>query len=767
MSETVEDSATPTDSKKDTSPGKVKLPLGAKTVSVNVRFSVARIEPDIDGVFLANKAATTIGSAAARSETDLHITGCEHAAASLLTSKPKTMELTSHEKMSGFYEYEGMSGEKTLLVPNRTRLNITTSRVAVGIDGSVVNTMSGQASVALDAIINTQMQRCSSVVPVVYANWMDFSSVVEVSNVKFIDSTTDKEYDSVTFFDNPDVNESCKRAAEALEDVYNQSTETRKAVVFKLAPPLSKSVMRVPFGVDGTTYDLCASVVSRPISMERQTFESMVVSAMKLETNWDNETYGRFMTECSRPGIAASRWSSAAANALSTVVNIVCPYRIDGRVVLTPTGLQMTAAESWKAEASRTVYQTADDCDGSNAHGCAALHDARIVAADKNLAALYPATACFANAFSLHYVGSCVLAANAGTAGNAGKNGEAHVAGHAITLALPRSMVLEALLTGAMSSTQGRSAVESEQLVTSLRSLWGTAMFSQQEIDAMSSEDAEIVSNLDIFLKLHRNASLGDMEALAVEGTSPVSPSLLYSRSPSDRISRRRVARADKKLADKIGPSVARAITQLDVGASNVETDHVFYGYMVEFIVSPHEEIFKDEKLRTAGYATSQFVFAQTHMTSEAGATPKDLATGNFALLPLWKVNSKTGADFDVALKEVQANTMPMRRGVTTMDSDTTEIYTANIKSLMKLHEEASSRYDTNKDTPKSQFIFAMATLMGNKYAVEVFVNRLRKMAVEDREIAVSVDVQPMPTVLFNSEGKDVGKFVVVNAELL
>ena len=109
------------------------------------------------------------------------------------------------------------------------------------------------------------------------------------------------------------------------------------------------------------------------------------------------------------------------------------------------------------------------------------------------------------------------------------------------------------------------------------------------------------------------------------------------------------------------------------------------------------------------------------------------MATSNFSFLPLWKVNQKTGADFDAALHEVQRNTMPRRKGLQTMDEDTSNIYKTNINALQKLHAEASSHYDTKKDATKSQFIFANATLMNNRNATQVFVDRLTDLALKDR----------------------------------
>jgi len=742
------------------------IPTDAIPVAPVVQFKASRIEPDLDGVFLQNKASTTIGSAAARGDTDFHMSGCQRAVGMLLTSSPESVVLTLDEHASGCFENVKRGTGATLYVSNRTRINMTTSHIAVGIDGTVVDTMSGQASSAVDSMLDAQIQRCSSVIPAVYANWIGFSAVLDVSQLTFKNPKTGREYDTMVLYNDDNHNQACKRAAIVMEDLYNQATAIRNEVVFTPAPQLSKVVMRVPFGIDGSTYDLCSSVVSRPISLDRISFESLMASTMRFETNGDVAKFKSFMKECASPGITASRWSGAVANALSTFVSSICPYRIDGRTILTPNGMQMTATECWKAEAARTKVETADDCEGDAAHVTSVVSDARLVALDKTLAAEFPVTACIANAMSLHFVGICVLAANAGNAGDAGKKGESNIAGHAIPMAIPRSLAFESMITGVMSSTQGRGAKESKSVVDSLSDMWHAAMFTPEELAAMPDEDVAILKNKLQFSNLHQNAEFGEMEVLAIEGTSPVSPSLLYSRDVQDRISRRRVARGDKKISALVGATVARMITQLDVGASTVETKNVFYGSMVEFILSPHEEIFKNTELRKANRATAQFVICEPDDTRNAGVTPEKMATHNFALLSLWTVGTEAAADLEVAFAEVQRNTMPMRDGLTTLDATTSDTYKHNINILRELNTHGSKYYGNSDTNSMAQYIFAIATLVHNKHSVQVFVDKLR-LLVDDKKVAVSIDIDSMKNFILDVNGDDVGKFVVVNVESL
>ena len=737
-------------------------PDASPASNVALRFYAARIEPDLDGSFLSNKAATTIGAAAARAETDLHVTGCHHATSALLTTKPLKLTILLNGAMSGIYE-SNTDGIRTLHASNRMRMNMTASRVAVGIDGSIVNTMSGQASVSLDSIFETKTQHCSAVVPMVYANWLDFSSVVEISSATFVDATTEEEISAVIFTNDEKFNATSKRAGEVLEQVYNDATKLRSMVVFKPAPPLSKSVMRVPFGIDGTTYDLCASVISRPASHDRKTFESFAQHVMGLSLGFDEQKRTDFLTECKLPGMQASRWSSHVANAMSIYVSSICSYRIDGRTLLTPQGMAMTPAESWKAEASRTGVQSSDDCDGSMAACTSALHAAALVAADEEMAKAFPYTACMANAMAMHVVGGFVLAANAGHAGEAGKNVKA-VAGHAIAGALPKSQVLSALVAGALSASTHKDSDDVEALIGKLKPMWLGAMFTASELERMTNEDRALVIDYEAFKDVHKRVPDNHMASLAMEGTSPVTPSYFFSPNVQERLTRQRQARETNEIVKLIGPNVARTLTQLDVSATNSQRGHIFYSSMVEFLISPSSPLFRNAALRKQGFATAQFVLARPRQPNQAGASPMELALSDFALLSLWRLGSEDAAAMDNAMAEVQRNTLPSRGGPDKLDKMQTIIYTANLARLKAVHDTMSTGYSPTSTNPKIQSIFAIGTLIHNQHAVDAYAQSLE---AQRGKIAISIDILPMPHVIVDHAGKDVGVFVVVNVEQL
>jgi hypothetical protein len=713
---------------------------------VVLKCDAARLEPDLDGAVLSTPSVALL-NVAARAETDFHVTGSPYAVSALLTDAPTELVVPLDTDGASLRIEDGV-----LVVPDRTSFNVTASRMGLGINGTVVNTMSAQSSSPLSDLL----ERGYKTIPLSYVNFGEFSAVLELGNIRFVNATTGEEFETVRFEEDADVDARMSAAGDVLESVYNQAGRTREKVVFAPAPSLTKSVMAVPFGVDGSGYDLASSVVSRPISLDREAFEQFAKQCIALEAGFDDSTMDRFYADCKRPGLLASRWCGAVANAMSTLVSMQTPYRVDGRAVMTPTGPVVTQTESWKAEASRTSACTADDCEGSGTHANAALHDAANVASDAALAADFPTIAAFANAMSLHYVGIGVLAANAGHAEDAGKHGKEAVAGHAIALAVPRSMVLKSMLIGLNTATKEREP--SDGFVSDMTQAYSKAIFTDDEVSRMSPEDQVELRDLDGLPTLHDRLCCGDITPLAIEGTSPISPSILYSTNSEGRKHRAERARNSAKIAQKIGPSIARSINQLDVTPTDPDR-HGFYQSFVEFLMSPSCPLMQSKELREKGFATSQLVFASPVDVTVAGATPKEIATGEFSFLSLWRLGKEDAETMDDALREVRLNTMPKREGMMRLDAHSSEGYKKSIDCLRSLNQ-ASSTDRVNDDEHNVRFIVSQSALMNNQVAVETFCNKISGLG---EGYVTRSRVVHMPDSIVDAEGEDVGHFVVVD----
>ena len=724
------------------------------------RFLSTRNEADVDGVFLAAKQNATLGPAAARSVTDFHCTGSLCSESALVAEKATEINITLSKD-----SYTLSEDRKTMKLSDRTRLNVTSSRTAVAVDGTIGRIMSGQVSVALDEAFAQDNKGVGYNINLVYANWADISCVVQVSKPQIIDSRTGISIPNIEFVVQQETDEACQSAETILEAVYNSGMQTREVVIFEPAPSLTKTVMRVPFGINGSTFDFSCNVVDRPPSLSRRTFESIANAVMLSELSMDANEVDLMKTQCSSPSIDATKWASNVANCMSTIVNLCCPYRVDGVTKLLPDGISLVAAESWKAEASRDELRMMDDCDGSAALVSSQLYDAIHVARSKDLSQRFPMVAAFANAMAHHSVGVCVLSANAGKADDAGKDGKQAVAGHAIALAIPKTDMLTALVTGLVATLQEKPHDATTDALEDLAPKWANGLYHAKDIERMPVEERAVLQSYDRLMKMsERLPDDAGFVPLSMEGTSPVSPSTLAPKDDLDRLKRKKLGKLDKEVESMLGPSVTRNVTQLDVDPNS--DDHIFYKEFVEILFPlRHNPMFENRDIRERGFATGQFVFTNATNPRRAGVSPNATASRSYALLPVWKMNTTEANVVDVAIAEAFSNAMPMRnaRKGTVLNARDATTHAHNIKSLSDLNTSkvgsSLASHSSDDDKHVVQHIVPFATLMGNAHAIDTFVSRIKSL----KNVDAFVDVVDAPGILTDVDGNDIGKFVSVN----
>ena len=135
--------------------------------------------------------------------------------------------------------------------------------------------------------------------------------------------------------------------------------------------------------------------------------------------------------------------------ALSALAAWAYPYKVDGVQTVTTTGLVMEQSEWWPADATRQLGFFSDDCDGSAGLSASVLRLAETVARESTDGmARFPAIRAVHHTLGLFYCsGTAILAANASHASEA--DDESHeIGGHAILIALPKDVVLQALDRG-------------------------------------------------------------------------------------------------------------------------------------------------------------------------------------------------------------------------------------------------------------------------------------------------------------------------------
>ena len=408
--------------------------------------------------------------------------------------------------------------QKTLHINPRARLNVTCSRTAPGIDGTIVDTMSGQGSVRIHELfarVETsederarQERKAASdkggpalverqrvvQIPCYYSGWGKHSAVVAVSNARvlhrnspvapfvplnvctalddlidLIDTPFDASAGHAIFYANPKLDAYLQDVEVTLTAAFQSAMNRRKEIVYASSPFMTKSVARVPVGLNACGYVLSSLCNDVPAAFDLPVVEKIYAFALKttLErahvttAGGTNEKAAAAMQEVAafgklddKPALAQAygvtkRHHLELGTALSVYQGLIKPYRLDGTPVLLPTGLQMVEAESWLLEPNRSCL-SADDCDGSATGVMGVLNAAKYVATALNDAdgARFPVLRTLHRTIGTFYLnGVSVLGATAGNA-DAAVDAPTEVAGHAVAIGIPIVDVLEALERG-------------------------------------------------------------------------------------------------------------------------------------------------------------------------------------------------------------------------------------------------------------------------------------------------------------------------------
>ena len=322
----------------------------AKMPNLALRFRARREEGNLEEQFLAS--GGELGAAAGRDETDFGVTYGEHAVSSFVTSASSDVVIPLPEKA-----YTIDVDTARVSISSRTRINLTTSRVGAGINGTLVTTMAGQASVPMHELLGAVSKSPFCQISATYPAWPEASAVIGAYGAVIFDLDDGHEYDVDVVVD-PDADAAIASTQEIVKGIYDSSWKVRDAIVYAPSPNLTKSVMRVPFGIDGSGFSLSAQVNDRKFPFCAESLESMLSVCVGMEIGNDPEKTSAFLSSpCSSFSSAVAKHGKTVSSALSTLACFLTPYRVDGRAVVLPTGTQMVSAESWLAEAPRTAIQ--------------------------------------------------------------------------------------------------------------------------------------------------------------------------------------------------------------------------------------------------------------------------------------------------------------------------------------------------------------------------------------------------------------------------
>ena len=441
---------------------------------LKLRFFATRCEPNLAAPFFAK--GGQLGSAVARDETFFAVSGSVFATGTMVNDTASVVEV---DLPPSLYRRDLATGAVQL--STRSRLNMSACRVGAAINGTVSQTLSGQGTVPIyelfteaagaakedgaktgAAAASARIQLPFQQVPMKYASWGAHSAVMSVYQPQIVafDSKTGQHTapPDVQFVQSPALDVAMAKAEPALQAIYNASWELRKHLVYPHSPNLTKSVMRVPAGFNASGYALAASVNDIPVSHSDAALESVLCAAVAAQL--PQEEHAQLLEELATPSVfATQRHAQTLATALSVHSAVLMPYRVDGTPVVTPKGIEMVQAESWRWEASHG----ADDCDGSAANTISVINAA--VKAEEAEPGKHPHLRALANSLGAHYVaGVSVLGATSGHADAADENAT-KLAGHAVAIAIPKVHFLAALERGGHGTIGGEAVIPPEDRV--------------------------------------------------------------------------------------------------------------------------------------------------------------------------------------------------------------------------------------------------------------------------------------------------------------
>ena len=733
-------------------------------------FLAKRTEANIEQVALTKQGS--LGAAAARSDTDFALTHSPTAVDLLVTDALEEVRLPLSKDLMNLVPdtvrqavAAQLSEEAgpTVVLPARARLNITASRVAASINGTLVGTISGQGSVELQELFsdtvpldrlikqkdaNTETGAAGDqeeeihhapladgqlkakmvkipipfeTIPLKYPNWEAHQAVLSVFRPTVVrrDRLGNETPVSILWHDDLDHRAALAKVEPILQGIYNASWGKVKQVVFKLVENLTKSVMHVPVGFNASGFALAAAVNDTPVSFAAPTLEAVLHACLGIQLSEAERQ--ECLTDLATPSMAATtKWAGTIATAVSAFSAFTMPYRIDGTPGVMPSGAKMIQSEFWRAEPVRSIF-CADDCDGSCAGAVSLIKFAETAASEE-----FPALRALANSLGAHYIyGTSVLAANAGHADAANEHAT-RLAGHAVAVAISKASWLLATEKGLMGATSLPHGVTRQELMDANF----TALY-PESLRARLPHDEQ--AHLADFAAMKRapvaNVRSG-LQPLGMEGTTYAS-STLYTHDAQQRHDRQKFYAVDKQTSLDLAPNITRGNKTLDVGEKG---DHAFYHTFVEIGLSMEHPLFTSATLRKHGQATPHFRFARPlgdndSVITLAGATPEQLATQDFAVVPLWSLGTENAATIDLAQAEAAANVLPRRAEPHLLSAHEAASLEKSLASLKSLDGHlALSDVEAQSDSHhESLHLLSYASLVQNPLGVEAFCDTIRE----------------------------------------
>tara|TARA_B100000795_G_scaffold269880_1_gene260874 strand:+ start:1940 stop:4261 length:2322 start_codon:yes stop_codon:yes gene_type:complete len=757
----------------------------AGKATYTLRFGVQKSEVNLSKEFQLHGA--TLGAAASRGNTSLAVSHAHNHHTFFVTDTNQLIDLPLSDKLidtsKGIYSAE-TEGQPELnvskdvgpyvLINDRTRINVVSSRLAVGINGTLGSTLSGTASVKLLDLFETvdagevvpgttgrapRPNIAFTQIPVRYPNWTAINATYGVCQPQVIRTCNGQETPvSPLFFTPAKMQFRISKVQPLVKKIYDAAWALTETAPFPPEKKLHKSVMMErDAGLDGCGFTIAAAVNDTPPALNSDVAESLMSAALSNELQ---DHHILMLEALSVPSVAATAmYGGEIATALSAVAAYAMPYRVDGTPMSTPEGLKMFQSEAWPTGANDDTLRRLGDCeDQANFANHIIVQASTLMDAGADMR-MYPNLRAVANSLGAHYVhGTTVIAANAGHADAADESATA-IAGHAIVTLIPKTSFAVAMQKGSKAKIAGAFVVDPqfESAVTSAR--W-ESLYPKSLLEKMPEAEQRHFASYETARQLSNSTMTTGLQPLAIEGTTFAS-SKLFEHDDIAREARQEAFADTKKSLGPISPNILRMFKTLDVGESG---EHAFYNSVIEQSFSTKHKMFTSGPLRSMNAACCHVRYVHVSPAGDvtsAGASPKDLATGNYAIVPLWTIDVADGALLDEALDESMSNTLPPRGRPISVDS---EIFEANIAMLQSIdaffHEDGKQ----NVKSDHHQALVSFASLVGNKNAI-ADIAALLKTDPNIRGEVFGLD-KVINGLAVDPTGREMGRYIVLELEL-
>ena len=736
-------------------PASLKAAPVAAKAKVFLVMDTTHLRFPIDEMFMKSGGAIT--GAGARGPTMLMLTGAKHSTKVHLTETPSYVKI---EIPSDEWHWK----DDKVQISNRAHLMIcaelsATPAVNVVLSESISGETGVKVSSLFDHVVSGKENLASGAVMTQYGAWLTLNNAYGYRNVKIVSEDGDEHVPH--FYDDAELNETIEASAPLLQSKYDLAWKLRESLILRELPNLTKPVSAVSFGLNGTGYAPSFSVAGREFAHSIETLEDALKAAMSTDLG-SKKALDEFLAVSS--GVRAGRYAGSVVTAISLLVNSWMPYRADGSI-LTLAGNQFLFKESelWVNNATNSVFRS-DDCDGSAAKAVGIAHAVMTFALDA-APQKYPFITAAAKALAHYSPAVAVLAANAGHADDANETAS-NIAGHAVAVFIHNFELLRGLddaSTAAMKHPatgdvlDASSALRDHERASTLADTRLSAMYPASALARMPAEEAECIYAGYNAVKASEMFA-PQAKFLVAEGTSPCA-SRLYTHDPTERAQRAAESDASNKILKSFSPSVFRAFRWLD---SSKTEGHKFYTKFAELVLHPLNGLYTDERLRATGDATPHVVLTELPVDgilSVAGASPKSLATGTFAAVPLITVDTDEGRIFDEALHENEANTMKSPEHDFKLNDLQSTNLSISLGAIEKLRAKIA-KTPTRSDLVEATWLVSFAALANNPNGVGVFVDEIASIDGVTGDVEIH-DIRNLAK--HEQSNKDLGTYVALN----